>query len=462
MEKRTNHSKNSNMEMCVKAWHLFVADGGVMSLKDFWEKGEYLEKYGICYRTYYDYVSGRSNLYTQTGPRPRTTANKAKSFTAPENETVHRPENENPDRGAHPMSRYWKNFSQLDSVAGGHILGELCRRKKETREQANYRRMQCDFQNPSIAKAQKVWWKKSGLESYRGLVGADDGWLEEEVQLMRECDKTFGPQAVYYEAPKLPKDKSHTMLWESSNKGKAATARRRKRMRYAIERYRLVQARHALSMQKTGKVVTVSLVVALDHLIERYDEGLKSEGLEPSGLRQHFRETNHDRHCKLEAAGDENLKEGVRHGVDFPQVDDLGLSAEERGAFCREMAKKVGEEETLLEFLAGESLDPELGEKIWKQTCQKLADKHAKSELDQLLRVLRRLMPSLPVWSKGVCDEESSESKKGGSDNDYNCDDDANSADDTALLEEAEGSDEDCCYHDDACDSGDMVSATYT
>ena len=70
-------------------------------------------------------------------------------------------------------------------------------------------------------------------------------------------------------------------------------------------------------------------------------------------------------------------------------------------------------------------------------------------------------MPSLPVWSKGVCDKDSPESERKESDNGRNCDDDANSADYTASSEETEGSDDGCCHHDDSCDSGGAVSAKH-
>ena len=139
---------------------------------------------------------------------------------------------------------------------------------ERTREEESYRQMQCDFQNPDKAEALKVWWKERGLETYRRIVGASREWLEEETQLMRECKKTFGPHAVHYRGPKLPKIQEHAWLRETSDRGRAATAKRRDRTRNAIRRYCLVQTRHALTMQKSGKAVTVSLLAALDYLLE--------------------------------------------------------------------------------------------------------------------------------------------------------------------------------------------------
>ena len=144
--------------------------------------------------------------------------------------------------------------------------------------------MQCNFQNPAKAEALEVWWEEGGLESYRYLAGASAEWLEEEMQLMRECKETFGPHAVHYQGPKLPKDRACMLHREISDKGSAATTRRRARTRKAIRRYRLVQARHALAMQKSGKAVTVSLLVTLDFLIEQYDKALQAEGLAPSAI----------------------------------------------------------------------------------------------------------------------------------------------------------------------------------
>ena len=52
-------------------------------------------------------------------------------------------------------------------------------------------------------------------------------------------------------------------------------------------------------MQKSGTAVTVLLLVTLGHLLERYDEGLQSERLEPSELRLRLRKSNYHHHRKL-------------------------------------------------------------------------------------------------------------------------------------------------------------------
>ena len=173
--------------------------------------------------------------------------------------------------------------------------------------------------------------------------------------MIRDYDNTFGPHAVRYRGPKLSKDQAHVRSWETSDAGRAATARRRNRTRNAIRRYRLVQARHALAMQKSGTAVTVSLLVALDHLLERYDEGLQSEGLEPSNLHLRLWES----HRKLATKTDNKVRQGRKPEADSPKVGDIGFSAEERGAFCREMASKIVEEEMLLEYLSEESSERE-------------------------------------------------------------------------------------------------------
>ena len=176
---------------------------------------------------------------------------------------------------------------------------------------------------------------------------------------MRECDNTFGPHAVRYRGPKLPKDPAHVRSWETSEKGRIATAKRKNRTRNAIRRYRLVQTRHALAMQKSGKVVTVSLLVALDHLLERYDEGLQLEGLEPSDLRLRLWESNYRRHRKPTTETENKARQGRKPEADSHTVGDIGFSAEERGAFCREMASKIVEEEMLLEYLSEETSERE-------------------------------------------------------------------------------------------------------
>ena len=331
-----------------------------MALSDFWKKEEYLEKYGIRYQSYSNYVAKRTILYARPGRQPGTTTKKAKkTSTSADEKAGGRLNKKYSGSTPHPMDRYWNSYGPIGDFAGGQILRELHENDEKTREEESYRRMQCNFQNPTKAEALEVWWEEGGLESYRYLTGASAEWLEEEMQLMRECKETFGPHAVHYQGPKLPKDRACMLHREISDKGSAATTRRRARTRKAIRRYRLVQARHALAMQKSGKAVTVSLLVTLDFLIEQYDKALQAEGLAPSDLRLRLWESNYNRQRKLATERDNKAKQWRKRETESPILGDTGFSAEERGAFCRDMTSKIVEEEMLLESLSEESPERE-------------------------------------------------------------------------------------------------------
>ena len=76
-----------------------------MALKDFWDKENYLETYGIHYHTYKDYVTGRSTLCTGPGPRSGSAAKKTKKKpVSPKSIAGQQPDQEASDWGAQPMS----------------------------------------------------------------------------------------------------------------------------------------------------------------------------------------------------------------------------------------------------------------------------------------------------------------------------------------------------------------------
>ena len=106
MAKRVNHPNISNMEVSVKAWHLIVADDSVMSLRDFEEKEEYLEKHKIHYKTYHDYVNGRSTLYVRTRRWSGMTTKETKNTTSPDNDPVHQTKNEHVHHDVHPIIHF--------------------------------------------------------------------------------------------------------------------------------------------------------------------------------------------------------------------------------------------------------------------------------------------------------------------------------------------------------------------
>ena len=87
---------------------------------------------------------------------------------------------------------------------------------------------------------------------YCSITGANGAWMEAEVSLLEEYSRTSGPQEVYYRGPVLERDLSRVWSQESSDAGKEATRKRRKRMRDGINKYSLVQLRHVLMMKEKG------------------------------------------------------------------------------------------------------------------------------------------------------------------------------------------------------------------
>jgi len=109
---------------------------------------------------------------------------------------------------------------------------------------------------------------------------ASDECLETERNWTRERENTFGPYEIYCIGP-MPYD---------SETGEE-TANRRVKMGKIIKKSKLAQSRKALSMLELG-AGTPRLLVALDTLIEKYDDELKSWGLGRSDLRCRLREYN--------------------------------------------------------------------------------------------------------------------------------------------------------------------------
>ena len=128
------------MEVSAKAWRLIVANYSVMSLRYFWEREEYLEKHGINYSTYHNYVNGRSTLYVQTRRWSGMTTKETKNTTSLNNDAVHQTKNQHVHWDVHLIFHFWRRFSQLNIVADEHFLDKICKRDKETGEQENYRR----------------------------------------------------------------------------------------------------------------------------------------------------------------------------------------------------------------------------------------------------------------------------------------------------------------------------------
>ena len=262
--------------------------------------------------------------------------------------------------------------------------------------------MHCGFElfyrSPEEKQFQLNYWRQLGLSAYSSMTGASKAWMETERKLLEECAKTCGPGEVYYVGPALNETLSLTWLQESSDVGVAATTRRRKEMRIQLKRHRWIQTRHALVMKEPGGPVTPALLVALDRLLEKYDEGLRRRGFAPSDLRSRLRQHNYRRRRELEGAGGNGATRKSGSTAGRPEVPNIEVSPEERLAFCQEMRAEMSNEKTLLDLVTGEALSAEAQEEVWQATCREIVERHSEADLSRLLKVLRQLLPALSVW----------------------------------------------------------------
>jgi hypothetical protein len=404
-QKRMNFSKDPHIEECLTARDSHLAGGGCLNLKQFWRKEKYFDKYGINYGSY------RNKILKRTKE-----ANSAKKVTdakaTQQKDGLVLMQDHIPDYGRgkqnllHSMTSYWNTLLQFDnrvSQCYGQYYLNKQKEERESREQSQYRRMQCNFErfysSPAEKRLQLDYWKHQGIPMYCRMVGGSEAWMEAEINLLEECRETSGPHEVYYKGPVLKNKPSLIWLKESSDAGKAATIKRRGRMSVKIKEYSLLQTRHALRMKERGGPATPALLFALDHLLKWYDDGLQSKGLEPSDLRHHLREDNYLQRKYLDKEAKGKEARGKTHSqVSGLKIPDLNILPEERRTFCRQMRVEISKEKTMLDFVAGEMLSSETQKEMWECTCQKITENYVETDLNQLLTVLRQLLPSLSVW----------------------------------------------------------------
>ena len=193
--------------------------------------------------------------------------------------------------------------------------------------------------------------------------------MEAEVSLLEQCNRTSRPQEVYYSGPVLGRDLSRVWSQESSDAVKAATLKRRKRMRDGINTYSLVQLRHVLMVKEKGGTTPPEVLFALDKLLEWYDDGLQSKGFDPSGLRHLLREHNFQRREDFKEQTD---KKATWETHSHLKVPVMIISPEEKNTFCKQMRAKINKEETMLDLVEGEVMSSETHRKIWECTCQQV------------------------------------------------------------------------------------------
>ena len=59
MKMRRKYSACPHMKKCINARKVYLAGGGHLNLKEFWSREKILEKYGISYRSYWNYATDK-------------------------------------------------------------------------------------------------------------------------------------------------------------------------------------------------------------------------------------------------------------------------------------------------------------------------------------------------------------------------------------------------------------------
>ena len=224
-------------------------------------------------------------------------------------------------------------------------------------------------------------WTHEVLPKYCATIGADNEFLEEEIDLCEQCYNSFGSAKVDYIPP--------SMKHENGDPCKSDTKRRRQKIEEGIKLFHLVQTRQAMSMLDGGAGRRwQAMLVALDNLLEKYDKGLEAQGLEPSDLRGQLREVNEQRQADLNNMENTNrarIMSGQKSSNEL-RVIDLKVPEEERYAFCRQVRAEIGAEED--DLMADHS---DLRQKVLGCIREVLAVMHTESDIQQLLEEVRHV-----------------------------------------------------------------------
>lgn len=200
-----------------------------------------------------------------------------------------------------------------------------------------YKRMSIDFKSlPQRTLAEKREWQDRMARKLphfcNNTIGGDKDFLDKELELLRQCGKTCGSAEVSYVAPQRG---------EMGLAGGARTLKRRAKLKRKIDHFQRIQTRQTLAL-KSG-VGRPALMVSVDYLLKRFDQGLIDSGLQPSNLRHQLREYNYIRSQELKekvAAGD-GTSEDASEDDGLVGVKDFDISAEEsallRGEILNEM-----------------------------------------------------------------------------------------------------------------------------
>ena len=339
------------MEECVKARDAYLNDGGFLNLKNFWVERGFEDTYGTTYSSYHRYARNDTTKRRKLNTRLGSHLGGESMLDAVVAEAMQQEEAEpeEPDAGCDgqnllrpTMKSYWSTLLESYDLVGkclGQNYLDSQRQKRESREQKQYRLMGCAFghryRSPGEKQRQLDYWKDQGIPMYCSITGANTAWMEAEVSLLEECNEISGTQEVYYRGPMLGRELSQVWSQESSDAGKEATPKRRKRMRDGINKYSLIQLRHVLVMKEKGGTAPPEVLFALDKLLEWYDDWLQSKGFEPSGLCRLLREHNFQRRVDLRK---QTNKKATGETHSHLKVPGMIISPEEKKTLCKQMS----------------------------------------------------------------------------------------------------------------------------
>ena len=252
------------------------------------------------------------------------------------------------------VGEYYKSLYHFTTPLDLLQLKELRERREQKerdtrlREKIAYQRLLLNFcRAPSTMKQKRfeeAYWDRE-LPRVCKMIRADDSFLGKEQKLLKSCHRTFGSAAVKYVGPGLD---------EWSKEGAVETYKRRKWIKTQIKEFQRVQTSHALAV--TGGVGSPTLLVALDHLLTRYDQKRMTHGLEPSDFRNQLREDNYfaTREVWMKEGGEfRTWGEWKKRQQKMRPID---ISQEKQLELRRQMLSKIARERTYLDEVGYENV----------------------------------------------------------------------------------------------------------
>jgi hypothetical protein len=89
---------------------------------------------------------------------------------------------------SHPMDNYWNTLNQFHAQMSQYYLVNQ-QQENKSRELKYYRKRQynCEesYRIPEEKKLHQGWWKYQGLPLYQRMVGANNSWVEDKLNLLK-------------------------------------------------------------------------------------------------------------------------------------------------------------------------------------------------------------------------------------------------------------------------------------